>query len=72
MPLAFLAITQHLMMTYKTMQTQNIIYIQQPQALAEIKQPFSETSNKYKSYSKTDEASAEGWTPYQDISGEMC
>lgn len=58
---------------YKTMQTQYTICFQQPKALAEIRQPFSETSNKKKpSFSKTDEASAEGWTAYQDISGEMC
>lgn len=66
----FLAITT--MNIYKTMQTENI-YCQRPKALAEIKQPFPETSDKKKSsFSKTDEASAEGWTAYRDISGEMC
>lgn len=61
------------MNTYKTMQTENIIYCQLPKALAEIKQPFPETPKKKKSFfSKTDETSAEGWTAYRDISGEMC
>lgn len=61
------------MNTYKTMQTENNIYCQLPKALAEIKQPFPETPKKKKSFfSKTDETSAEGWTAYRDISGEMC
>lgn len=60
------------MKTSKTVQTENI-YCQLLKALDEIKPPFPETSNtKKSSFSKTDEASAEGWTAYRDISGEMC